>query len=365
MRSALSASRLIEGRAGAPPRCARLCGTPVAAACALLVGLASPASRAHAQAPRVVVQMENDAFALGTKTDRWYTGGARLMAFVDDAERGESRVARLGRPLLRLGGDATPDLAGLSLTQLVYTPDDRGPVRDPHDDRPAGAWLALGLFAQRDRGRLSEAAELKLGPVGPAALGRPVQDGVHRALGLSRSGSWDRQVRAFAGIEYGWSVQWRALGAPLPFTLAPHAGLTVGTIRRDAVVGLTLFAGRPPAGLLPGGVEGRTVPVSAPAAAGMPVTLPGGLHGWVDVQWRRAGWQAFIDGDVYGGDAPAIRHRRWVGELSVGVALPLPALPGRPTLALSSTIRGPEFDATPPPASPRQRVGAVTLIFAR
>ncbi len=62
------------------------------------------------------------------------------------------------------------------------------------DDRPPAAWLHGGLYVtlvQRFRRRWT--GELLLGVTGPAAFGEEIQNGWHRAIGVSEVMIWDRQ----------------------------------------------------------------------------------------------------------------------------------------------------------------------------
>jgi lipid A 3-O-deacylase len=189
--------------AGVPPL-RRLRARILPVALALLPALApavtpAPVEDEPLRFGSVTLYAENDLFLGGT--DQYYTHGfklsfltTRLASFTEDPV--PQPVQQLARTL---GGllPAGPDYKlGLSLGQNLYTP---SVIRTPEfqaNDRPYAAWLYLGSAFQIARpassfangsGSLAklDVFEVTLGMVGPAALGRQVQNNVHRLFGVA------------------------------------------------------------------------------------------------------------------------------------------------------------------------------------
>jgi lipid A 3-O-deacylase len=81
------------------------------------------------------------------------------------------------------------------LGQSIYTPENHQ-ARDPSlDDRPYAGWLYTGLnFVQDYDAQQLTTLQFLGGIVGPWALGRQVQNGVHALLGQQLARGWDHQL---------------------------------------------------------------------------------------------------------------------------------------------------------------------------
>ena len=123
--------------------------------------------------------------------------------------------------------------------QRIYTPRLDGPEPVP-GERPYAAWLFAG--AQIARGDRSLA--LEIGWTGPAALGEPVQNGVHRLAGSQRQEGWEHQTGFEPGIllrvqearRWDWG----------PARIQPAVRVALGNVRTAAAAGAHVEVGRGP-----------------------------------------------------------------------------------------------------------------------
>lgn len=84
---------------------------------------------------------------------------------------------------------------GVSITQLMFTPErDQGFKGPQPGQHPYAAWLAIGITSVVKTEDRNNTLDVYLGMVGPAALGHPVQDVVHKAIGSPTWEGWDNQI---------------------------------------------------------------------------------------------------------------------------------------------------------------------------
>ncbi|MBT8062681.1 MAG: lipid A deacylase LpxR family protein [Gammaproteobacteria bacterium] len=154
--------------------------------------------------------LDNDLFA---NSDENYTNGIRfslisgerslinLAPFHDQLERmaawagDEDTVSRWSG--FEPGNVADKDLQlnyGLSLTQLMFTPEDPYASSQPPGQRRYAGWLGLGFSVHASDDRALNSAELILGTIGPRSLAQQAQDQVHDIRGIPRFEGWDNQV---------------------------------------------------------------------------------------------------------------------------------------------------------------------------
>ncbi|MGB6223402.1 lipid A deacylase LpxR family protein [Haloferula sp.] len=150
--------------------------------------------------------LDNDLFG---GEDRDYTNGARLSWISGNRDIGEFGLVR--GFLRKLSGDAESFRAfqaltgfedpeairynfGLSLTQLMFTPDDPYPYTQPPGQRRYAGWLALGVSLHVKDDRILNSVELSVGTTGEHAFAEPTQDFVHSAQGIPKFNGWDNQI---------------------------------------------------------------------------------------------------------------------------------------------------------------------------
>lgn len=151
--------------------------------------------------PTINVRVDNDLFG-GREQDQGYSNGILITAVSPNLLDYEDDpcLPRLARGLsnhldwLSLGEfDQLNMVAGIG--QALYTPDNKGATELIADDRPYAAALlvTIGYNARRDN-RL-RTSHLRLGMVGPSALGHEVQDRWHDIIDVEKFNGWDNQLR--------------------------------------------------------------------------------------------------------------------------------------------------------------------------
>lgn len=307
---------------------------------------AAPAP-ATAQLRAVEFALDNDQFAFASRRDeRWYTSGEFIRAAFD-APAG-TLAARLAGAWCAVGpacDRGARTLAVLSLNHEIYTPAFPGtPVPQPYD-RPYAGVLTLGADAVVVGERTRQTLSLRLGTVGPAALGREVQNGIHRVLGQPLPRGWDFQVRAQPAVQLGWSrlVAWHEPGSA--FDVVGRTALRLGSPVTDVAVGAMLRMGARPVGPT---WPGETIGVREPE----------GWQGFVGVEARAVAWDAAIDGATYR-YASLTRHEPLVGRVFVGASVDA-FRDWR--LEFTLAIHSVPFDAPLEPVALRpQRIGTIGL----
>lgn len=152
--------------------------------------------------------LDNDLFG---GTDRNYTNGARL-SWISEG-RPLLRIPPLQRYLegqvkgeaglfSRLSGFRAANVRegslelnyGLSLTQLMFTPEDLTSPTQPVGERRYAGWLGLGFSVHARDDQALNTAELILGTTGPNSLAKEAQDLVHDLRDFDKFEGWDDQI---------------------------------------------------------------------------------------------------------------------------------------------------------------------------
>lgn len=171
--------------------------------------------------------LDNDLFA---GTDRNYTNGVRLSWISEDqplfdflpAKGLLERIASDPQSVGLLAG-FHPDSVreerltfnyGLSLTQLMFTPEDLESTVQPPGERRYAGWLGLGFSVHaRDR-RAVNSVELILGTTGPRSLAKEAQDLVHDLRNFDRFQGWDEQIPNEVTLDLSFLQKRRATFLP-------------------------------------------------------------------------------------------------------------------------------------------------------
>ncbi|HEY0022870.1 MAG TPA: lipid A deacylase LpxR family protein [Longimicrobium sp.] len=264
------------------------------------------------------LRLDNDILALrghGAPPDYDYTHGLHVHA----------ELSRNPGPLVPLqtcaaDGDALPCLrTRLHAGQEIYTPRRDAPT-PLAGERPYAAWLYAGTEATVEEPGRQRALAVQVGIVGPAALGEPVQNGVHRLNGSEPQVGWAHQL----GTEPGLLVRYRdervfdadlaRLGSA---QLRPGWMVVLGNVHTAAQAGASARVG---------------------AADGCgPFLLLGGSHEWVVRD-------LFLDGNTFRGNSTA-RKLPFVatGEVGAGYGF------GRWSIEYRFVARGRQYHAQPRP----------------
>ena len=280
--------------------------------------------------------VENDMLA---RSDRYYTNGIKF--------GGGAPFDILQLPATELLRQLAPESSstihlGLFLGQNLYTPRSIK-VKEPQPfDRPWAAWLYLGGVAQRARDNRLDTVEIDLGLVGPSALGKEVQSGWHKLIGVARPQDWHNQIPNEPAFMVSWLAKIKhMLGSEqgVDLELIPHGGATLGTVMTLARAGGILRLGQHLTGFGPDTIE----PGGALLQNMRRDIEPGRAHG---VEWyvfagldhRLIARNIFLDGTVFR-DSPSVRSRAHVYDVTAGVSLRIDAV----RMSITRVRRSEEF----------------------
>lgn len=159
----------------------------------------------------LTVYLDNDLF---TGTDRNYTNGIRF-SWISEGEP-LFHFFPLRKQLEQLAGGHDADYKlirmlsgfekssienqtlelnyGLSLTQLMYTPQDLNSPTQPVGQRRYAGWLGLGFSVHARDDRALNSVELIFGTTGPNSQAREAQNFIHDLRGFDKFQGWDDQI---------------------------------------------------------------------------------------------------------------------------------------------------------------------------
>jgi lipid A 3-O-deacylase len=218
---------------------------------------APPVVHERLQFGSLTAYTENDKYFAGT--DEHYTNGFKFTALSTDlrsfhGDEIPAPVRAMSRMLGNLLTDDLPYKLGLSVGQNIYTPQNTATSAPIPTDRPYAAWLYLGVAFQvyhppAEIGGVTrlDVFEITAGTVGPAALGRQVQNGFHDLIDAEHAEGWDNQIHNEPGLnlvyerKYRISTEHARTGWGADFI--PHAGFSLGNIFTYANAGFEVRAG--------------------------------------------------------------------------------------------------------------------------
>ncbi len=267
------------------------------------------------------ISVENDN--LGGGTDRYYTSGVRATWF-------NSKINV--PPIIELIADKIPTFSTdnstatfFTLGHNIYTPADIRVATQPLGDRPWAAFLygSVGLANITYNNRLPfhvDELEFTLGIVGPEALGKPIQNFVHKYISNSpRPRGWENQL----GFEPGVIISWQRR-IPYAFTydanylharVEPNFSVSLGNIRTNAGVGATLVLGS--------AKEQDTPQRVRPAIPGTGVFFTENhKFNWqvfAGIDGRVVARDIFLDGNTFS-NSHSVDKKYFVGDASAGLS---------------------------------------------
>ncbi len=293
-------------------------GLGAAALAAVALLCAGPAAAQQGDPEGVfTLVIENDLFSRNN-TDKHYTNGIRLGWLSPDSGGPES-LWNLGEwiPLIDLKARRR---MGFAIGHNLYTPENKLRTDRILDDRPYGAFLYAGLAFQSQSDTQLNTVELDVGVVGPAALGRQIQNNVHRVIGSGEAHGWHNQLQNEPGVALVFERKWRYLAETsggYGLDLIPHVAGSVGNVFTYGGAGLTFRLG-----------EDLSVDFGPPRIR---PALPGSAS--FDKPLDRLAWYLFIGGEARGivrdifldgntlGSEQSIQKRPFVFEAQGGLAI--------------------------------------------
>ena len=293
-----------------PPRLSRLFAFCLCwGATAMAAAVAAPADD---PSHTLTIQIDNDSTNPGS--DKYYTSGERI-SYVSPTGRVPVPIAALGRALLGEGQQRF----GLELSQNIYTPRFTKPNNPPLNDRPYAAVLLGTLSLIQDTDTSRTALGLGLGVIGPAALGRQVQNGFHDLIGQGDVHGWGTQIGNQPVIQLTADRTWRipiaTLGG-LEADVLPSLSAGAGTFRIYAQGGGQIRIGQ--------GLESDFgAPRIRPGLNGTDAylqTRPFAWYVFAGADGQAVAWDETLDGLPFGSSRHVSRSPL-VGEFQGGISL--------------------------------------------
>lgn len=279
-----------------------------------LAALAAGASPAVAAPERTLwlIEHENDLFV---GRDRYYTSGFRLQR-IAEAREAPDWLASVAR---RFPGfnEATALPYAFSINHNIYTPADIEEPEFPPDDRPYAAWLNVSFATGTLQPGGADRIRVGIGMVGPAALGKRVQKGVHRLVGAPRPVGWETQLRNEPTLLLGYDRFRRIINGRrdhgMGHDLSGFGGVTLGNAYTNLSAGGFVRLGYNLA-------DDFGPPRITPAVSGSGYFQPGLDRSWyffAGAETRAVGRDLFIEGNTFGG-RDGLEVERLVGEWFAG-----------------------------------------------
>jgi lipid A 3-O-deacylase len=305
---------------------------PLAAAAILL-----PVSLARAEPPAdpnatLTFQIENDS--TNPHSDQYYTSGLRF-GYTSPTGAVPQAVATLGHDWLGAGQQRW----AFDLSQQLFTAHFTGNTIPPLNDRPYAAILmgTFSLIQDTDTTRTVLAAGL--GVIGPAALGREVQNGFHSFIGQGDVHGWGTQMSNQPVVQLTAERTWRTAAAragSLEIDMLPELTVSAGSYRIYGQAGGTLRIGQGlasdfgPARIRPG-LTGTDAYVA---------TQPFAWYAFIGADGQAVAWDETLDGLPFA-SSRHVSRTPMVGELQGGLAVMAYGM----RVTASHTLRTHEFSS--------------------
>ena len=188
-------------------------------------------------------QAENDgASTLKGTSDQYYTSGLRL-GYTTGTNSVPSALTGLGRAVW---GDGVQRIS-FDLSQSIFTPRNTQISPPNPRDRPYAGYLRASAALIHDSDNARSLLGLSLGVIGPAALGRQVQNGFHNLIGDTENRGWHYQLQNEPAIEAlaerTWRIPVTQVGG-LEVDTLPAVTAGIGTVRDYVQAGASIRLGQ-------------------------------------------------------------------------------------------------------------------------
>ncbi len=260
-------------------------------------------------------QVENDAVSTFKGTsDQYYTSGLRL-GYTSGTNAVPDFLAGFGRAVW---GDGVQRIS-IDISQSIFTPCNTQLSQPDPRDRPYAGYLNATLGLLHDTDETRSLLAVSLGVVGPAALGRVVQNGFHDIIGDTPNRGWSSQLRDEPAIELLAERTFR-----LPITrfygletdALPALTAGVGTVRDYVQAGVSFRVGQ-------GLNSDFGVPRIRPGLSGSDAYTPNRPFAWyvfTGADGQGVARDVFLDGSTFRGRSLSVDKRPYLGELQLGLA---------------------------------------------
>jgi lipid A 3-O-deacylase len=267
---------------------------------------------------------ENDGTFPGafSGSDEHYTNGLKLdFAWRPAWADGLAPVIPFGDGL-----DGVETAFGLSVFQLMFTPEDLEEKDLIEDDRPYAGWLGVAAYWQRagafnDRTSVLDHIEFDLGVVGEASGAQALQTFIHSAFpDQIKPAGWGNQLSHEVAANLTLRRKYRVTSLPadsgLAFQVIPGFGGTLGTVYRRLEADVTVRLGWN----LPNDFGATRIADVGSATGGWPGAW--GLYVFLRGGGTLSEHNIFLDGNNFQ-NSHFVTKNPLVGEGQVGVVLQL------------------------------------------
>ena len=216
---------------------------------------------------------------------------------------------------------------GAAFGQSIFTPEDTSATALVRDDRPYAGWLYGGISVHAETKRTNarrpldtlDTVELDFGIVGPYALGRQVQNGVHELIGVAKSDCWGNQLDNEPGIILISERRWRTTplrSFGLELDVIPHLSGSLGNVMTFASAGAMFRIGQEL------DID-YGPPLIHPSLSGLAAVDSSSRFAWylfVAAQGRAVARDIFLDGNTFS-SSHSVDRKTFVGDFQVGAAV--------------------------------------------
>lgn len=260
-------------------------------------------------------QVENDAASTFKGTsDQYYTSGLRL-GYTSGTTAIPEFMSGIGRAVW---GDGVQRVS-FDISQSLFTPRNTQ-LRTPDPrDRPYAGYLNATLGLLQDTDNTRSLLALSLGVIGPAALGKHVQNGFHSIIGDTPNLGWHSQLQDEPAIEL---LAERTFRVPvtqfygLETDALPALTAGVGTVRDYVQAGVSFRLGQ-------GLNSDFGTPRIRAGISGSDAYLPMRPFAWyvfAGADGQGIARDVFLDGSTFRSHSPSVTKRPYLGELEAGLA---------------------------------------------
>ena len=286
----------------------------------------------------LTIQTENDWFGGPANKDRHYSTGLRanwMSPTLYDAPQWLRDFTDAPENLLSfLDGRQAGKVKrryGISIGQSLYTPEDKQATALLKDDRPYAACLYAGLSLQtirydaakpdsRQDAIRQDTWQLDVGMVGPAALGKQVQNNFHELINAPKSQGWDNQIHNEPGVNLTFERKWRIgravlLDEPVKLRsdIVPMVGLSLGNVNTYAAAGAIIRLGQD----LGNDFGPPRIRPSLPGSETFDLEDPFGWYIFVGVEGSAVARNIALDGNTFR-DSPSVDKNIFVADFMAG-----------------------------------------------
>ncbi len=292
------------------------------------------------------VVFENDIFA---GSDREYTNGVRFSWL--SSEENMPDWARSAAGVLPLSGDGFKRIS-LAAGQSMFAPENLRAREPLTGGRPYAGWLYGSIGMMSDTGTTHDNVMFTLGVVGPYSYAEQTQKIVHDIINSPDPKGWNNQLEHEIGAVLTYERKWRGIYEYSPFgagaDVIPHAGINLGNVITDAVLGATFRLGYDlPADYGP--------PRIRPSLSGSDFFIPTkkvGGYLFTTFSGGVVGRNIFLDGNTFR-DSPDVDKKNFISSLQLGGVMTF----NQTRISYTHVFMSREYDSQEHPAV----FGALTL----